>query len=212
MHSPRGSGCPMDTLWGGSRASLAKHVAGPTWAQGTQHSGPSTSLHERGGSTGMWAATRGVALGWSGVHTDGQTDRAAGKGQGKSQTHHQPTGRAQRDWSGELPGAQGGRGEDKSRRYTSGRMVPAPPFLLPAEQHCPLPCHLSWGSCLPLQVHPAAWEGGVRVVGRPGVTLPPMGAAKQQPTPTAQAAASISMFLASFCERDRNEWGTAPQP
>lgn len=27
---------------------------------------------------------------------------------------------------------------------------------------------------------------------------PPMGAAKQQPTPTAQAAASISMFLDSF--------------
>lgn len=28
---------------------------------------------------------------------------------------------------------------------------------------------------------------------------PPIGAAKQQPTPTAQAAASISMFLDSFC-------------
>lgn len=27
---------------------------------------------------------------------------------------------------------------------------------------------------------------------------PPIGAAKQQPTPTAQAAASISMFLDSF--------------
>lgn len=29
--------------------------------------------------------------------------------------------------------------------------------------------------------------------------LPPMGAAKQQPTPTAQAADSISVFLSSFC-------------
>lgn len=33
-----------------------------------------------------------------------------------------------------------------------------------------------------------------------------MGAAKQQPTPTAQAAASISMFLASFCGRAKGEW------
>lgn len=146
------------------------------------------------------------------MHTYGQTDRAAGKGQGKSQTRHQPTGRAQRGWSGELPGAQGGRGEDKSRHYTSGRVLPAPPFLLPAEQHCPLPCQLSRGSCLPLQVDPAAWAGGVGVVGWPGVTLPPMGAAKQQPTPTAQAAASISMFLASFCEGDRSEWALPPNP
>lgn len=31
------------------------------------------------------------------------------------------------------------------------------------------------------------------------VDLPPIGAAKQQPTPTAQAADSISVFLNSFC-------------
>lgn len=30
--------------------------------------------------------------------------------------------------------------------------------------------------------------------------LPPIGAAKQQPTPTAQAADSISVFLSSFCQ------------
>lgn len=64
---------------------------------------------------------------------------------------------------------------------------------------------------MPLQVDPAAWAGAVGGVGRPGVTLPPMGAAKQQPTPTAQAAASISMFLASFCEEDKSEWAL-PSP
>lgn len=150
---------------------------------------------------------------WDGVRCtqmDRQTNRAAGKGHRKSQTHHQPMGRVQRDWSGELPGAHGSRGEDKSRRYTCGRMVPAPPLLLPAEQHCPLPCQLSWGSCLPCQVDPAAWAGSAGGVGGPVVTLPPMGAAKQQPTPTAQAAASISMFLASFCEGDRSEWALPP--
>lgn len=35
------------------------------------------------------------------------------------------------------------------------------------------------------------------------VDLPPIGAAKQQPTPTAQAADSISVFLNSFCPRVR---------
>lgn len=212
VHSPWGPGCPMDTLWDGSRASLAKHVAGPSWAQWTQRSGPSTSLHEQEGSTGMLGSnmSSGTGMEW-GAHR--WTDRQIGQqAKSKQRVRHITNLRAQRDWSGELPGAQGGRGEDKSRRYTSGRMVPAPPFLLPAEQHCPLPCQLSWGSCLPLQVDPAAWAGGVGGVGRPGVTLPPMGAAKQQPTPTAQAAASISMFLASFCERDRSEWALPSQP
>lgn len=142
VHSPWGLAAPWTHY--GSRDSLAKHVASPSWAQGTQHSGPSTSLYEQRVAQGC--GQRHEEWHWDGVgctQMDRQTDRAAGKGQGKSQTHHQPTGRAQRDWSGELPGAQGGRGEDKSRRYTSGRMVPAPPFLLPAEQHCPLPCQLS---------------------------------------------------------------------
>lgn len=44
------------------------------------------------------------------------------------------------------------------------------------------------------------------------MTLPPMGAAKQQPTPTAQAAASISMFLASFCGRAGGERALSPPP
>lgn len=77
--------------------------------------------------------------------------------------------------------------------------MPAPPFLLPAEWHYPLPCQTSWGSCSPHWVDPGARAGGAWGYGGLGVTLPPMGAAKQQPTPTAQAAASISMFLASFC-------------
>lgn len=63
------------------------------------------------------------------------------------------------------------------------------------------------------------WEGkGGAAKGRAGAwpgCVPPIGAAKQQPTPTAQAAASISVFRDSFWPewwKGVSTWAQQPTP
>lgn len=157
--------------------------------------------------------------GWGHTQTDGQT----GGWTGRLSTHGArqeldtaPTygqGSAGPERGAPWSAARRGRGRDETLHLREHGA--SPPFLLrptgtpSSGTASPMPAGpRGAGPCPPPGSEgrsgqgPAGLSARTREHGwdvRAGGTLPPMGAAKQQPTPTAQAAASISVFLASFC-------------